>query len=354
MSGDFAASTISEIEELRHNAVAVANVDTWRFAEGLRTLRQEYGPEQSQRTIEFVTNNAAAINAAAALYYDDESRQWLRRVLAFRALGPEHVCLPTNTHQFWASYEHAKKWLREASTKHFPPFEFGRYEFEYMNSDLSLECWLGNVVFSFLLNQYHFNRNGVVIRPEPGDWAIDGGACFGDTALAFALAVGDAGKVFSFEAMPAHLEVISENIRLNPVPSNRIAVFDRALADQSGRTLHFLSLGAGSRPSDAGTIEVTSVAIDDFVREHDLPRLDFIKMDIEGGETAALRGAAEAIRRYKPKLAISVYHSLEDLVTIPGLVRAISPDYELFLDHYTPHWEETVLYAVPASRMIRT
>jgi FkbM family methyltransferase len=353
MSGDFATSTIDEIEKLRHSTVVVANVDTWRFAGGLPTLRQEWSPEESQRTIDFITNNAAALNAAAALYGDEESRTWLRKVLAFRALGPEHVCLPTNTSNFWAAYEKGKQWLREASTRQFPPFAFGRYEFAYGNSTLSLECWLGNVVFSFLLKQYHFTRNGIVIQPEAGDWVIDAGACFGDTAVRFAIDVGDAGKVFSFEAMPAHLEVIAENMKRNPAVSGRIAVFDRALADRSGRTLHFLPMGAGSRPTEGGTVAVMSLAIDDFVREHELPRLDFIKMDIEGGESAALRGATATIRRYKPKLAISVYHSLEDIVGIPGLIHEISPDYELFLDHYTPHWEETVLYAVPSARMTR-
>jgi FkbM family methyltransferase len=353
MSGDFAARTIDEIEKLRQNDVAVVNVDSWRFAGGLQSLRQELSPDQSERTTDFIRSNADAVNTAAALLHDEESREWLRRVLTFRALGPEHVCLPTNTPHFWASYEQAKQWLHEVSAKRFPPFEFSRYEFKYRNSSLSLECWLGNVVFSFLLNQYQFNRNGIFVQAEPGDWVIDAGACFGDTAISFALAVGDAGKVFSFEAMPAHLEIIAENLRRNPGPASRIAVFDRALAEQSGRILRFVPNGAGSRAADDGTVEVMSIAIDDFVREQGLPRLDFIKMDIEGGEIAALRGAAQAIRRYKPKLAISVYHSLEDLVRIPALIREIEPDYELFLEHYTLHWEETVLYAVPSSRMTR-
>jgi uncharacterized protein YfaQ (DUF2300 family) len=59
----------------------------------------------------------------------------------------------------------------------------------------------------------------------------------------------------------------------------------------------------------------------------------------------------DSISRLKPKLAISVYHNLMDGITIPKLMRQIRPDYELLLDHYTLHWEETILYAAPPSRL---
>ena len=85
--------------------------------------------------------------------------------------------------------------------------------------------------------------------------------------------------------------------------------------------------------------------IDAAVAKAAAPRVDFIKMDIEGSELAALRGAEETIRRWRPKLAISLYHRYEDFITIPAWIDALGLGYRFFLDHYSIHAEETVLYA---------
>ena len=55
------------------------------------------------------------------------------------------------------------------------------------------------------------------------------------------------------------------------------------------------------------------VTLDYYVEEHDLPSIDFIKLDVEGAELDVLKGAAQSIRKWKPKLAISAYHKHEDL-----------------------------------------
>ena len=73
--------------------------------------------------------------------------------------------------------------------------------------------------------------------------------------------------------------------------------------------------------------------------------IDFIKMDVEGFELSALKGAAETIGKYKPKLAISLYHKPEDFLEIPMYLKSKYPFYRFYLDHYTIHNEETVLYA---------
>ena len=70
-------------------------------------------------------------------------------------------------------------------------------------------------------------------------------------------------------------------------------------------------------------------------------------MDIEGSETAALIGAIETIKKFKPKLAIAIYHSVDDLVNIPTWILNLDLDYEIFIGHYTIHAEETVCFAKP-------
>lgn len=93
------------------------------------------------------------------------------------------------------------------------------------------------------------------------------------------------------------------------------------------------------------TDEVPTTTIDEFAVHHPVPRLDFIKMDIEGSELSAPKGAETSIRRWRPKLAIPLYHRPEDLFSIPLWIDSLSVGYKFFLDHYSIHNEETVLYA---------
>ena len=77
-------------------------------------------------------------------------------------------------------------------------------------------------------------------------------------------------------------------------------------------------------------------------------RVDFLKLDIEGSELGALEGAKETLREFRPKLAISVYHKFSDFFEIPAFIDSLGLHYDLYLDHYTIHSEETILYGIPA------
>ena len=68
-------------------------------------------------------------------------------------------------------------------------------------------------------------------------------------------------------------------------------------------------------------------------------------MDIEGSELAALQGAEQTLRQFKPNLAISIYHKFADFFEIPSYLHGLGLGYRFYLDHYTIHAEETVLYA---------
>jgi len=72
----------------------------------------------------------------------------------------------------------------------------------------------------------------------------------------------------------------------------------------------------------------------------------FIKMDIEGAELNALKGAKQTILKYRPKLAICVYHKPEDVLEIPSYILSLHDDYRLYLRHYSLWHGETILYAV--------
>lgn len=89
--------------------------------------------------------------------------------------------------------------------------------------------------------------------------------------------------------------------------------------------------------------KIKAVSLDDFLENK---RVTFIKMDIEGAELEALKGAKRTIITQKPKLAISIYHKREDIWQLPALILEYCPDYRLYLRHYSFSDYDTVLYAV--------
>lgn len=111
----------------------------------------------------------------------------------------------------------------------------------------------------------------------------------------------------------------------------------------SNKVLSFASNGtaSGKVGNSIESIEVTS--IDEVLAGKPAT---FIKMDVEGSEMASLIGAQQTIRKYRPKLAICVYHKPQDIIDIPAYILELVPDYKLYLRHYLTCPWETVLYAV--------
>lgn len=88
------------------------------------------------------------------------------------------------------------------------------------------------------------------------------------------------------------------------------------------------------------TIEATS--IDTFMND----KISFIKMDIEGSEFEALKGAENSIKKYTPTLAISIYHKATDYLDIFEYIKGLYSNYKFFLRQHTNFYADNVLYAV--------
>ena len=128
---------------------------------------------------------------------------------------------------------------------------------------------------------------------------------------------------------------------------NGVHLFEAAVWNENGET-NFIVAGGGSTEgsyvASNGNVMVKTVKLDDVINIDD--KVTFIKMDIEGSELMALKGAERIITRDKPKLAISIYHKPEDLTEIPLLIKSMVPEYKLYVRHYSIVKWETVLYAV--------
>lgn len=115
-----------------------------------------------------------------------------------------------------------------------------------------------------------------------------------------------------------------------------------AISDKN-EMISFNAQGLGtSRISDAGDDRVVGIRGDDL---RIAPTI--IKMDIEGAELSALKGFSNTIKCYKPKLAICLYHRVEDYWTIPIYIHNLVPQYKLYVRNGSDcnNNNETVLYA---------
>ncbi len=198
---------------------------------------------------------------------------------------------------------------------------------------------------AFSPNQY-FNE---ITRLTDNECFVDAGAYTGDTIIEFLEHVNyKYNKIYAFEPSDSIFKQLSENIS-NVQNNNTINVYKNALFSSTKQLNFNDSLPVGDHKIDennlSGGVVVEAVSLDEIIDE----KVTFIKMDIEGSELDALKGAEKIIRKYKPKLAISVYHKVDDLVRIPEYIMSLGLDYKYYLRHHcvaTIFGVETVFYAV--------
>jgi FkbM family methyltransferase len=200
--------------------------------------------------------------------------------------------------------------------------------------------------------QYYYDLGGVRIMPEEGDVVLDGGAFLGETAMRFAIDVGPSGRVIGFDPFPRHTAIANEVARRNGLDdrvqfvaaglgaASSVASLDEALAPADAAAGSGIDFGRRVDSSDR------VITIDDYCAWSGIDRVDFLKMDIEGFEMPALHGSHATISKWRPKLAICLYHKYRDLWQITNHIQDRYPFYDLYLGHYTLHGEETVLYAI--------
>jgi FkbM family methyltransferase len=149
---------------------------------------------------------------------------------------------------------------------------------------------------------------------EPGMVVVDAGANIGQYSLLASARVGSAGRVYSFEPVPqvySRLRSCVTDNSLRNITLNEVALWDREEVIRMGMPEHMKgNLGAftaGISRAAADAVEVRAMRLDTYASTQELTRLDFIKFDIEGAESNAIKGARETLSRFRPTILMEIY-----------------------------------------------
>lgn len=162
--------------------------------------------------------------------------------------------------------------------------------------------------------------------PTSGDIAIDGGAYDGQTARDLSML---GAKVYSFE-----LDINNYNKCKIMAEKFNFVIENYGLGIKKSEIRYITADTASRVNEDNGNAIGKIIDIDTYVLENDIAKVDYIKLDVEGSELDALKGAYKTISMFKPKMAISVYHNQEDLWTIAHYIKSIRSDYKFMWRHY--------------------
>ncbi|MBN9601532.1 MAG: FkbM family methyltransferase [Afipia felis] len=379
MTEDIATILTEQTKAKRESDDAFNNALIQRIASDFNNFHSgnwdvdRFGPEPENKEIDKKTLQDCCaqihqFNGVGYLYNvlsDSLSKEILVGLFAFLIMGYRKVRLQRNNEFYWKSMQAVHSLPKLGELKIPVPglcdFDLKLLDLRTFGYDLKFFIPLLGANITFLQKQYELHHGDVHCKADAGDVVIDAGGCWGDTALYFAHEVGPDGKVVSFEFIPSNLEVMRKNLEFNTHLIDRITVVPQPLWSTPGNALYYVDRGPASNVSSEkiaceGAVEgmCTTATIDQTVEKLGLDKIDFIKMDIEGAELASLKGAEKTLRRFKPKLAICLYHGINDFRSIPRYIDSLDLGYKFYLDHATIQWEETVLFCVhdPATEVM--
>jgi FkbM family methyltransferase len=258
----------------------------WRFAD-------TFLPFYAQDLPHKVSHQADAVLKAAAIWSDDRSSQEYLRQVSWRMCG---------------------SWTFDRSRDDESYFPDGM--FELIPDEVFIDCGAfdGDTLRAYLSRAQRGFRRFVAIEPDETTFA----------------------RLSAFVA------------GLSPEMQCKISVQHCAVGAE--RTMiPFQATGElSSKSAQGGTSLIRCVPISELA-DPSVP-VTFIKMDIEGAEYDALKGARPTIERDRPVLAVCVYHNQHDLWQLPLFMKAMVPDYRMYLRCHEGDGWQTVAYAVPPER----
>lgn len=204
----------------------------------------------------------------------------------------------------------------------------------------SEHIWPRQVEFS----KQYFEKD--IMKPHEHEVFIDGGVLNLESSLDFIdWCGGRYDAIYAFEPDSECYQISLNRMKTEPkFDAEKVHLLNSAVWKKD-ETVKFAEglFGSGHVGSGTQTAEVDARSIDSVLNG---APVSFIKLDIEGSELSALQGAEASIKKYKPRLAICVYHKPDDIIEIPLYVHSLVPEYKMYLRHYSTCGCETVLYCI--------
>ena len=318
--------------------------------DGLKTKIGDILEKECEGNVRAPDWNYEAIERIRNSFQDEASRRQYEQEIIYLALrdagiGKAAMYSPCTNKQWQSATLLAKILLDGFNFQRLDDWRIPKLEIP-AGSQSSHDMELYFQITTFIFEQYRYGKK-VCIRD--GDVVLDCGACVGDSAI-WALSYG-AASIHCFEPDTLNLAALNNNAAR--YGDGKIEIVPCAVGKDSGTvqfTHDYSNCGASkiteNAALDVATVPATTatmIRIDDYVKEHGI-KPSFVKMDLEGGEMDALTGAKETLIKYKPQLAVCLYHKPSDMWTIPELIQAIVPEYRYWCRKNNPACE-FVLYA---------
>ena len=192
-------------------------------------------------------------------------------------------------------FRHATKWL------------LSPIMLKIRSGPLEGRKWKASSGIRFIKGTYEpKNVEAIQKTVREDDVAYDVGAHVGYFSVLMGDIVGSGGKVIAFEPRGLNLGYLQRHVSVNKC--DNIEIVSKAVGDHSGHAKLETRTGSGTGyVSDTGDEEIEITSIDELVESGTLPPPTFLKIDVEGGEMAVLRGARKVIESQRPRMILATH-----------------------------------------------
>lgn len=203
----------------------------------------------------------------------------------------------------------------------------------FMNYEGGIYCDIAGQYFD--LEQLYEN--------DTEEYFVDAGCFNGKTSVQCADVFGEKLKmIYAFEPAASNYKVCEE--KLADIGC-AYELYENATWKEKASLSFDVNEAAlyASKITNSGSLTVQADSIDNKLNGR---KATYIKLDVEGSELETLEGAIKTIVKYRPKLAISIYHKPEDIIQIPVFLEKLNLGYQYYIRQYQTRMQETILYAL--------
>lgn len=221
------------------------------------------------------------------------------------------------------TYSLPEKWLRKKvrekkstsllgritpNNYQYPKGSVRKFEYKDIKLELDIHDYVSHYLYFGFKDASHEKLMSLI---RSGDTVLDIGTNFGTTILQFAKYTGEKGSCYGFEPDPVNFKICQANLQLNPFKNiyvdniglgNSEGSFKLIVDSESNRGCNKINIDATGKESHTVTVKV----LDNWVKEHAVNKIDFIKIDVEGFEMNVLKGAEKVLQEHHPLLFIEL------------------------------------------------